>query len=560
MPGRKTVTAEGGLQYDLLPNNDHQFYKFHHHSSFDIDTITQDGFKTHYVLLSCEEIRTKLLPNTANPRDPASGGVVSEMQRTLNSQPEKFYQYNGGITIACSEVEVNPAGQPNNTIRINFSAKDGICNGGHTYFSIQSMGAAIDPKAIVLLEILELPGTLTEPEKREIVGEIARKRNKNRSLSTGTQLNHLGHFDLFKERFTAERCYDLTLQIPAITDEDTWNDWIRKVKEVYWYEGDPVAFGTWTDETTPSRLKSSHFIRILASMDPMLFSHRTHRDGGNGSHQGTVTGDSAQSNLAKMIDEAAADPSKEIRKMAHMAPLAYDILKFRDLISHDLAHGTYPQGYRNSTLWKWFRRGKIAAAKPLRRLTVNTGLAEDTGLHLPDNAYPLITGLFRNNVWLGKNPTTTRIQYSGWIELPWETYNFSTGTAILRQIQYQKLKDLMDAGDDTGYDFIRNSAVYQQSWIDARYGMIGIPLFPSHFYDLNNQRSVYTKCEQADATHVVSYVVDASELPVSVEDIQAANVQNKTQSTDFEYYKLVQRRDLIPAAVVHLGWAFKSQI
>ena len=79
MPGRKTVTAEGGLQYDLLPNNDHQFYKFHHHSSFDIDTITQDGFKTHYVLLSCEEIRTKLLPNTANPRDPASGGVVSEM-------------------------------------------------------------------------------------------------------------------------------------------------------------------------------------------------------------------------------------------------------------------------------------------------------------------------------------------------------------------------------------------------------------------------------------------------------------------------------------------------
>ena len=59
---------------------------------------------------------------------------------------------------------------------------------------------------------------------------------------------------------------------------------------------------------------------------------------------------------------------------------------------------------------------------------------------------------------------------------------------------------------------------------------------------------------------MVSYVVDASELPVNVEAIQAANVQNKTQSEHFEYYKLVQRRDLIPAAVVQLGWAFKSQI
>ena len=123
------------------------------------------------------------------------------------------------------------------------------------------------------------------------------------------------------------------MEIPEFQTDVEWEDWIRLVKEVYWYEGDPLAFENWEDEDSPDRVKSSHFIRLLASMDPCLFQHPVFTLGANGTHQGTVTGDSAQGNLAKMIRESVEDPGKEIKKMRHMAPLAYDIMKFRDHIS-----------------------------------------------------------------------------------------------------------------------------------------------------------------------------------------------------------------------------------
>ena len=88
MPESRTEVSEGNLEYQLLCNNDYQIYEYHHHSSFDINSITSDGFKTHYVLIGCNEIRNKHLPNTANPRDPSPTGVVREMKNTLESEPE----------------------------------------------------------------------------------------------------------------------------------------------------------------------------------------------------------------------------------------------------------------------------------------------------------------------------------------------------------------------------------------------------------------------------------------------------------------------------------------
>ena len=143
MPESRQVTAEGGIQYFLLENNDYQEYDVYHHSVFDVDEITNDGFKVHYFTVSCEEIRNQHLPNTANPRDPAAGGVVSEMQQTLSEHPARFYQFNGGITISCTSVtEITE----NERFRIDFGNKDGICNGGHTYFSIQTFPEEIDQR------------------------------------------------------------------------------------------------------------------------------------------------------------------------------------------------------------------------------------------------------------------------------------------------------------------------------------------------------------------------------------------------------------------------------
>ena len=193
-------------------------------------------------------------------------------------------------------------------------------------------------------------------------------------------------------------------------------------------------------------------------------------------------------------------------------------------------------------------------------MTVNRNLAETTGLHLPDNAYPLIIGLFRDNVWLGKNQTSDKIQYTGWIEYPWETYEYVHNNTELRQMQYQKLKDLMDAGDDTGYDFIRNAAVYQQHWIGIRYGMGGTPNFPKMFYDVEDARSKYTKCDAALATHGLKYVVDPSEMHVELEPIANFSIQNLTQGIDYEMYELEQRSELIPSALRPSGWRFKRSI
>jgi hypothetical protein len=559
MPESRTEVSEGNLEYQLLCNNDHQIYEYHHHSSFDIDSITSDGFNTHYVLIGCNEIRNKHLPNTANPRDPSPTGVVREMQYTLESEPEKFYQYNGGITIACTNVEI----LQDNKIKIEFGLKDGICNGGHTYFSVQTMDE-IDEKAVLLLEILELPENMDEADRRKIIGEIARKRNKNRQLNTGTQLNHQGHFDIFKERIRAEKVYAESIEVPYFENDVDWENWIREVPEVYWYEGDPVAYpdnGANGNEEEPDRIKSSHFIRLLASMDPFLYSHHICQQGGNGTHQNTGTGDSQQGNLAKAIEEAISDSSKEIRKMRHMAPLAYDILKFRDLVSHDLAYGDYPNGYRNSKLWDWITDGKSQTdGYKLRRFTFDLETQYGHGLKAPDNFYPILFGLFRNNVWLGKSVDEGDIQYSGWYELLSETYKFSTTNENLKTRQLGKWKDFFSADEDA-YTFIRNQNVYHQSWIDVRYGMIGMPAFPVKFYDVKNYQLQYSITEnENDATHAMIYSAGKEQMFVQILEKDDEQLSNLDNGTDYQYYVLDEREDLVPENMKNLGLEIKTEV
>ena len=557
MPESRQVQAEGGAEYWLLNNNDHQDYTLLHHSKFDVDDITADGFTVHYCVVRCEEIRTKHLPNSANPRDPSPHGVVHEMQRTLQASPEKFYQYNGGITIACSDFE-----EQEDDCRITFGAKDGIANGGHTYFSIQTYGQPIDDMAVLQLEVLELPEGMGEAERREVVGKIAQARNKNRELKTGTQLNHRGHFDLFKQRIRTEEIYADDVVIPnewPAPEEDSWVEYLHRVPEIYWYEGDNAAFPGQADEDNPDRIKSSHFIRLLASLDPCLFKHPVFNLGGNGTHGQTVTGDKAQSNFSNAITEAMEDPGKEIRKMRHMAPLAHDILRFRDHISHELAHGEYPQGYRNSSEFRWFRRGADTEDQPLRRFTITNPDDLENGLNMPPNAYPLVAGLFRHNVWIGKDDEDT-IEYSGWYEYPWDTLYFEHDALILRHIQFGTLKNLMDAGDDDAKDFIRNNAVYQNSWLDYKVGMQSFPKFPVAFYAVSNYRLKYTKVEPiTDATHYMTYPHGQANLEIDLSPI-AEYVEEEHEEGDVEFYLCDERRELIPDEISEREWEMKLTI
>ncbi|SVD06304.1 uncharacterized protein METZ01_LOCUS359158, partial [marine metagenome] len=312
-----------------------------------------------------------------------------------------------------------------------------------------------------------------------------------------------------------------------------------------------VAFADQPDGDTPDSIKSSHFIRLLASLDPCLFQHPIFTLGGNGSHGQTVTGDKAQSNFSNAIADAIEDPGKEIRKMRHMAPLAHDILRFRDHISYELAYGDYPQGYRTSSLFKWFRRRSLIEDQPLRGFTITNPDGLENGLNMPPNAYPLVAGLFRHNVWIGKDGEDT-IEYSGWYEYPWETLHFEHDASLLRYIQFGKLKNLMDAGDDDAKDFIRNNAVYQNSWLEVKVGMQSFPKFPTAFYEVSNYRLKYTKSTDADATHYMTYPHGQENLEIDLSPI-AEYVEEEHEEGDVEFYLCDERRELIPDEISEGG-------
>jgi hypothetical protein len=114
----------------------------------------------------------------ADPREPAkAGGQVEKMQDCLSNHPNDFVKLNNGITMICDSVD-NASPGPG-LCRVAFGAGQGICNGGHTYFSIVTNPTIPTVDALVHLEVIEFPEGLDADQRRKIASDISQARNNN---------------------------------------------------------------------------------------------------------------------------------------------------------------------------------------------------------------------------------------------------------------------------------------------------------------------------------------------------------------------------------------------
>jgi hypothetical protein len=151
------------------------------------------------------------------------------MAKTLSLSPSRFHHWNNGITVVCDEVvHASPA------ITLRFEDGSGICNGGHTYFSIVTFPSAIDTTALVHIEAIELPQDMSPEMRRVAINDIARYRNANRALAPTTQADFLGYYKPFQDALGAD------------------------ATAVKWHEGDSNAVA--------EALPSETLIRMLAEL------------------------------------------------------------------------------------------------------------------------------------------------------------------------------------------------------------------------------------------------------------------------------------------------------
>ena len=326
-------------------------------STFDSHGDLDGEHDYHTLYVSCEDLRVTPLPLDSNPRLPNSytsgdKDVVSAMRRTLANNPADFVKYNNGITLVCSSVSVDGP-----TATIEFGKDEGVLNGGHTYFAIQSMGRAIDESAMVRLEAIQLNPEIAADslKKSQEILNIARHRNKNRSLEAHTQANYEGKYDNFKEHLA------------------DWTDCVD------WAEGHGAR---------DNALKAKDFVRLMAALDPMWFNHR--KNPGD-VHNRACVGDIHKEWIPKAHDE------NDQRNLAHMAPLSRAAIRIQDHIRWDLNNGTYSRkggfsGFRRTEFYRWVGKSKQ------KSLISDDDIARNKPIF---SAF--VTGLLRCSVWFGED-------------------------------------------------------------------------------------------------------------------------------------------------------------
>lgn len=404
-----------------------------------------DGYKFHHFFIKCRVLRELALPLDANPREPTRAKVVNEMASTLRENPDKFHHWNNGITLICDELQYKDS-----KVSIKFDTGSGVCNGGHTYFSIITFPGDIPENAFVHLEVIDLPGDLQGDDRRKVINDIARNRNANRQLAPTTQADYLGFYDCFKK---------------ALGNHSS---------RVIWHEGDSQA--------DQDAIGSELLIRMLASLDPLWFSHPVHSPAGKPTHKNAATGSRGIHN--KWYD-GQNDPESNLK---HMAPLAIEAFRISEIVSHSLRNDDLKSvglKWRKTNFYQWLneKEAKLRYFQPGK-----------TGILSPNPARIMFLGFFRSNVWLGLDEDG-KPRFVGTLVEP-ETL-WSEGKVEL-------LKKLTTSFDDSGqdpYQFIKNSAPYENQLLALVYGKRP-PSNPIRFFDV--ETGVEFAQDSIGATHILS--------------------------------------------------------
>jgi hypothetical protein len=133
--------------------------------------------------------------------DIANEDQVAETQK--EDEKNIFVFKNNGIDIFCKKVTPEDSEEKENSrsLVVEFgpeTSKDGICNGGLTYYALQPLTNLPDD-ACVKLRFYEFEGAPLELKSR-----IAEAKNRNRSVSTSDDANFMGYFERIKVQLGPE--------------------------------------------------------------------------------------------------------------------------------------------------------------------------------------------------------------------------------------------------------------------------------------------------------------------------------------------------------------------
>jgi hypothetical protein len=402
---------------------------------------TPDGYTFHHLFVPCEQLRTAGLPLDANPREPTRAKVVKEMNETLRESPERFHHWNNGITVVCDDVT-----RETSDILLQFDEGSGVCNGGHTYFTINTFPQAVSPLALVHIEAIELPQGMSADARRIAINSIAKYRNANRALLPTTQADFLGLYDPFKLALGANST------------------------AVRWHEGDSNA--------SQEAIASETLVRMLAAVDPLWFKHPVHaphRD----NHKSAATSSNA---IHSRWFDGQGDPESNLR---HMALLTVDVFRISELLSYVIKNGDFSRGFRNTLFYDWLTEGGDRTL-----VHYNPG---QTGARLPNPAMIMMLGAFRSNVCLVKNEEGYA-SLVGLLDDPEQLW-LNNYEAYLDQ-----LMNMFGDKDQNPLLFVKSDGPYDLQLMALEHGR-HLPDIPSLLADVaSGQRYVHTE-DRSTATH-----------------------------------------------------------
>jgi len=396
-----SVESEDGVEYEVLGVPSKVTLPVVDYSGAStLESI--DAFPVHHFYIRCEDLKDIQLPLDANPRRPSHSQQVSEMQETLQYEPEDFVKKNNGLTILCNDIVLPDGENPDTgTVTLDFQEGEGVCNGGHTYFAILNTQFDLDTRAAVHIEAIEIPDSLQGAERKSELAGISRARNNNNKLDQRSEADFRDYYDPLKE----------AMDDPAI---------------VSWREGDTDAHY--------NALKAEHFIRMLKTMDPTEFSHPIYCKRCDTHKTAATRVGSIHNTWYDQVEEARRNDEPD--PLTHLLPLIDDFLWLRDMISYSLKHddlvdrtGDSNNVIRKSAFWDY-------VGDNVRNLRMRDYEGEE-GLDIPKPLEVMLLGLFRSDIALIPDPDGKH-NLVGWFIEPKDLWDNQKIDLLLRYNDYFK--------------------------------------------------------------------------------------------------------------------------
>jgi len=205
-----TTIVDGGIKVHNEPKKYLPYEVLDLPSTIQLDYLkgtksetTHAGVKEIVVHVKISDLNKIRLPMDANPRKPEHiSSLVKTIQESAQEEPNIFVFKNNGIDIFCKSIQPcqDQRAEENEdieTLQIEFGdkeTKDGICNGGLTYYSLQPLSDLPDDACV------KVRFYIFERASLELKSMIAKAKNQNRAVSSSDDANFMGYYDRIKEQ------------------------------------------------------------------------------------------------------------------------------------------------------------------------------------------------------------------------------------------------------------------------------------------------------------------------------------------------------------------------